>query len=135
MVQIVNSVKFDYLSKYRENFPSVFKGLGKLGDEYSIKLKQDFKPFCLQTPLRVPLPLHDEVVKQLKEMERIGVISPVTSPTEWCAGMVVVPKKSGKLRICVDYTQLNNMSAGKITITGSRQNFGKTRKCSSFFLN
>ena len=28
-------------------------------------------------------------------------------PTPWCAGMVVVPKKSGKLRICVDLKPLN----------------------------
>ena len=40
-------------------------------------------------------------------MEDTGVISPATSPTEWCSGMVVVPKKSGKIRICVDYTHLN----------------------------
>lgn len=28
-------------------------------------------------------------------------------PTEWCAGMVVVPKSEGKVRICVDLTKLN----------------------------
>ena len=26
---------------------------------------------------------------------------------EWCAGMVVVPKADGKIRICVDFTKLN----------------------------
>ena len=35
------------------------------------------------------------------------MISKVTEPTEWCAGMVVVPKKSGKVRICVDLKPLN----------------------------
>ena len=40
-------------------------------------------------------------------MEKAGVISKVIEPTEWCAGMVVVPKKSGKLRICVDLKPLN----------------------------
>ncbi len=29
-------------------------------------------------------------------------------PTDWCAGMVVVPKPSGTVRICVDLTKLNN---------------------------
>ena len=33
-------------------------------------------------------------------MEELGVISKVSGPTEWCAGMVVVPKASGKVRIC-----------------------------------
>ena len=28
-------------------------------------------------------------------------------PTEWCAGIVVVPKANGKVRICVDVTKLN----------------------------
>ena len=28
-------------------------------------------------------------------------------PTDWCAGMVVVPKVGGKVRICVDLTKLN----------------------------
>ena len=28
-------------------------------------------------------------------------------PTEWCAGMAVVPKANGKVRICVDLTNLN----------------------------
>ena len=40
-------------------------------------------------------------------MESMGVISRVNQPTEWCAGMVVVPKASGKVRICVDLTKLN----------------------------
>lgn len=40
-------------------------------------------------------------------MEQLGVISKVTDPTPWCAGMVVVPKKSGAVRICVDLKPLN----------------------------
>ena len=40
-------------------------------------------------------------------MESLGVISRVDSPTDWCAGMVVVPKLNGKIRLCVDLTKLN----------------------------
>jgi len=40
-------------------------------------------------------------------MEQMQIISKVDEPTEWCAGMVVVTKASGKVRICVDLTQLN----------------------------
>ena len=40
-------------------------------------------------------------------METIGVISKVDKPTPWCAGMVVVPKKEGDIRICVDLKPLN----------------------------
>jgi len=40
-------------------------------------------------------------------MEKEGVISPVTELTDWCAPMVVVPKKNNAVRICVDFTHLN----------------------------
>ena len=40
-------------------------------------------------------------------MERLGVVSPISEPIEWCVGVVVVPKPGGKVRICVDLTRLN----------------------------
>ncbi|XP_064469866.1 uncharacterized protein K02A2.6-like [Ornithodoros turicata] len=40
-------------------------------------------------------------------MEELGVIKKVEHATEWCAPMVVVRKKNGSLRICVDYGELN----------------------------
>ena len=40
-------------------------------------------------------------------MEELEVIAKVKEPTEWCAGMAVVPKANGKVRICVDLTNLN----------------------------
>ena len=40
-------------------------------------------------------------------MEKIGVISKVTEPMPWCAGIVVVQKKNGAVRICVDLEPLN----------------------------
>ena len=40
-------------------------------------------------------------------MEEQGVITRVNEPTDWCAGRVVVPKKNGKVCICVDVTKLN----------------------------
>ena len=41
-------------------------------------------------------------------MEKLDVISRVNEPTDWCAGMVVVPKPNGQVRICVDLTHLND---------------------------
>ena len=40
-------------------------------------------------------------MKELDEMEKTGVIKESDSP--WAAPMVVVKKKDGKLRICIDY--------------------------------
>ena len=41
-------------------------------------------------------------------MESLGVIYHADEPTQWCAGMVVVPKKSGAVWICVDFRPLND---------------------------
>ena len=40
-------------------------------------------------------------------MEQLGVIGKVDTPTEWCAGMVAVPKGNDKVSICVDLIKLN----------------------------
>ena len=88
-------------------FPSLFQGLGKLKDEYHIELMEDAKPFALSTPRRVAIPLMKRVRQELTRMEKMGVISKISQPTEWCAGMVVVPKTNGRVRICVDLTRLN----------------------------
>ena len=40
-------------------------------------------------------------------MIEMGVIKRVDEPTDWCTPMVVVPKPSREVRICVDLTKLN----------------------------
>ena len=90
-----------------KQFPKVFQGLGNLGEEFTIKLKPEATPYALYTPRRVALPLLPKVEEELKRMESMGVISRIDEPTPWCAGMVVVPKANGKIRICVDLKPLN----------------------------
>ena len=91
----------------KRKFPKAFQGLGNLGKEYEIKLQPDSKPHALFTPRHVPLPLRPKVAEELDRMEKLGVMSKVTDRTPWCAGMVVVQKKSGNVRICVDLKPLN----------------------------
>jgi hypothetical protein len=38
---------------------------------------------------------------------RLDVIRKVDEPTAWCAGIFVVPKRSGDIRLCVDLSRLN----------------------------
>ena len=54
-------------------------------------------------------PLMAKVKEQIDDMLEKDIIFPVTEPHNWCSGMVVVPKPNGKVRICVDYTQLNKV--------------------------
>ena len=92
---------------FKAEFPQLFQGLGKVNTECHITLRDNADPYCLYTPRRVAHPLLPQVKQELDSMLKEGVISPVTCPTQWCAGMVPVPKSNGRLRICVDLTHLN----------------------------
>jgi hypothetical protein len=48
-------------------FPDVFKGLGKLKDNYVIKLKENATPYALTTPRRVPIPLRQKIRRSSRE--------------------------------------------------------------------
>ena len=91
----------------RKRFPKDFQGLGNLGEEFKIRLKPNAAPHALFTPRNVPMPLRPKVEEELHHMTKLGVIPKVHEPTPWCTGMVVVPKKPGKVRICVDLKPLN----------------------------
>ena len=54
---------------------------------------------------RLPHAFRDQVKKELGEMLEAGIIE--HSSSEWSFPMVVVRKKDGSLRICVDYRRLN----------------------------
>ena len=70
-------------------------------------MKPDATPHALFTPRHVPLPLRTKVQAELTRIETLGVISKVDTPTPWCAEMVVVPKGTSAVRICVDLRPLN----------------------------
>lgn len=72
-----------------------------------ICLREDAVPYSVNTARRVSAPLLPKVKAELKRMVKCGVIEEVKEPTEWCAPMVPVPKKTGEVRICVDLKQLN----------------------------
>ena len=107
LLQII-PVQLDTIGKnIPDQFPDLFTGLGTMEGQYTIKLKPGAKPFAIYTPRSTPLPLRDKVQAELTKMEQMGVISKVQTPTPWCAAMVVVPKTSGGVRICVDLKPLN----------------------------
>jgi transposase InsO family protein len=94
---------------FRAEYPELFTGLGCLKTDHHISLIPDAKPVCLYTARKVPHPLHTQVQKELELMTKQGVISPINSPTAWCSGMVCVPKKNGRVCVCVDLTALNKV--------------------------
>ena len=95
------------MSNFPSSYPKLFSGLGLLSCPYHIRLMEDARPYALSTPRRIALPLLPKVKEELSRMESMIVITRESEPTDWCSGMVVVPKANGKVRICVDLTKLN----------------------------
>ena len=106
---------------YEDKNPKLFGGLGRMsGGDYHIQLREYAVPFALSTPRRLSIHLMDVVKREIRRLGDLQVIRRVDTPTEWCAGMVVVAKprvvsstvegeekETHKVRICVDLTQLN----------------------------
>lgn len=74
------------------------------GIEHIIELEEGAKPIMI-TPYRHPKRLKDEIEKTIKELLAMGHIRPSKSP--FASSMVLVKKKDGTLRMCIDYRFLN----------------------------
>ena len=71
--------------------------------KHVIKLMND-KPFKERFH-RIAPPLVDEVHQHIQEMLDGSAIQPSQSP--WCNAVVLVRKKDGSLRFCIDFRRLN----------------------------
>ena len=59
-------------------------------------------PFCVKAPRTVPYAYWEKLMKEPELLQEQGIIEPVTDVTEWCAPIVVTPKKgSDRIRMCV----------------------------------
>ena len=56
-------------------------------------------------PRRIPIHKHQEMEEAVQQLSDQGLIEPSTSP--WSSALVLVRKKDGSLRCCVDYRLLN----------------------------
>ena len=52
------------------------------------------------------------MARQLQQMQEMNVIQPSTSP--WSSPVVLVRKKDGSLRFCIDYRHLNSLTKSDI---------------------
>ena len=91
LVERVGSVE-DKTFDTQKAFPALFQNLGKLQRPYHIQMKEGAKPFALTALRHVPVPLLPRVKAKLERIRQLGIIVPVRGPTDWCSGMVVVPK-------------------------------------------
>ena len=61
-----------------------------------------------QPPRRLPLVAREDAAQAVDDMLKQGVIEPSTSP--WASPIVLVKKKDGSTRFCVDYRKLNSVT-------------------------
>ena len=81
------------------------KGISPTMCKHHIYIKDDCR--SVRHPQMRMNPTMKEIVKtKLQKMLNVGFIYPI-SDSQWVSPLVVVLKKNGKWRICVDYRELN----------------------------
>ena len=75
--------------------------------DHQIPLLLGVKPINIK-PYRYSPTQKDEIERQIKEMLSNGIIRPSQSP--FASPVILVKKKDGNWRFCVDYRQLNNIT-------------------------
>ena len=108
IVKRLDAVSLNSDAEIKRQYHDLFTGLGCMDGDYTMRLKEDAKHFAVFTPRRVPVNLLPQLKDELDKLQQLGVIKRVNEPTPWCAPIVVVPKKSTGIRLCVDLTRLND---------------------------
>ena len=109
LVKIVNQVTVKTSSQYLADgeFKDLFGGIGKVrGKLVKLHIDPDVQP-KQQPHRRIPFHVRKDVERELERLESLDIIERVTGPTPWVSPIVVVPKASGEVRICIDMREAN----------------------------
>ena len=92
-----------------EKFPGCCEGIGKLKDfQLKVMIDPEVQPVAQLQPIRrVPYHLRDKLSTKLNELVELDIIEKVSGPSSYVSPVVVVPKPSGDIRLCVDMRQAN----------------------------
>ena len=105
MLKIINQVKPDETgpqSHVNGNLESLISGIDKVkGKVIKLRIDPDVTP-KQQPHRRIPFHVRKDVEMVLKRSEELDIIETVTGLTPWVSPIVIVPKSSGQVRICVD---------------------------------
>ena len=77
---------------------------------FSLQLKPDSRPNKVP-PSHVAYALQKLFKDELDMLQQLDIITPlgVDKIAEWCNSFVLVPKANGKVRLCLDPAQLNQV--------------------------
>ena len=64
-------------------------------------------PSVIDTSRNVPHKLGEELKQELNRMTELGVIEPVSEPTDWVSSLVIARKPNGSLTVCLDPRNFN----------------------------
>lgn len=95
----------DY-DELRKEYNDLFQGLGCLSGEHTIRVNKSVPP-VINPCRKVPFALQKPLKAELDRMESLNVIEKIDEPTEWVSSLVIVAKKNGKPRVCMDPRNLN----------------------------
>lgn len=96
------------LTELLKTFSGLFDGhLGRTSLVEHEIVTADAKPVHLAPYCTSPAK-KELIESQIEDMLREGIIEPATGP--WAAPVVIVPKRSGEPRFCVDYRALNKLT-------------------------
>ena len=91
----------------QKEYPSVCNGIGKLKNyQARIHVDPNVSPVA-QHARRIPFAMEEKLEAKIHELLRDDIIEPVEGPTPWISLLVIIPKPSGDIRICVDMRQAN----------------------------
>ena len=98
----------DFSSQVFTQFKDLFSmELGELPVTYSMTLDPSIQPM-VRPAHRIPVAMQERVKAELERMQSIGVITPVTEPTDWVSSMVAAHKKDKQeIRLCINPKDLN----------------------------
>jgi hypothetical protein len=95
------------LDSIKQRYPAVCDGIGKLkGYQAKIHVDPDVKPVA-QSQRRIPFAMRDKLEAKIDELLADDIIERVEGPTPWVSPLVIIPKPSGDIRVCVDMRQAN----------------------------
>ncbi|RUS85701.1 hypothetical protein EGW08_006577 [Elysia chlorotica] len=94
------------LNDLKHDFPECFDSIGTFEGKFHITLREDATP-VIHPPRKCPIHIREELLQELTRMEEIGVIEPVSQPTDWVNSLAFSRKPNGKLRVCLDPKDLN----------------------------
>ena len=90
-----------------KEFSKTFEGLGTMPGIFSIDLNRNAEPVRLYPPRSIAAGLHEKAKREINNMLESKVIEPIEKATDWCSGLTIASKQGGKIRMCVDLTNLN----------------------------